>query len=113
MRIQSTATKTMVNAIRRTFLTSLLEKGEVCQGNWKREGLGMVAILAGMSVVGGSRLERGDTCKSRRSVKIGRAFMALGVRRTRLTEVRATIVAKKWGNSHGAKGGRKANQLKP
>jgi len=101
-RIQSTATQ--VNTIRRARLTSLLGKGEVEPGaeisgaTW-RPGHGGRCV--GVCVVGGSRLERGGACEDGRSVRIGHWKECL-------TEVRAIILAKKRGNSCGAKGGRKA-----
>jgi hypothetical protein len=109
MRIQSTATQ--VNTIRRLRLTSLLAKGEV-EPEARTFGAMSVpkhdGIDVGVGVVGGSRLDRGHARKDGRSARKGRAFMVLSARRTRLAEVRAIIVAKKRGNSRGAKGGRKA-----
>ena len=66
----------------------------------------MVIFEATISVIGGSRLMSGLTCKSRRSVRIGQSADCLA-------EVRAFIVVKKRGNSRGAKGGRKPNRIKP
>jgi len=100
MRTQSTATKTMVNAIRRVLLTSLLGTGEVYLGLRKQKDLVMKMTSAAVSVVGGSRLRKGCTCKSRRPPGKGWAL------KVHSGGVRAIIVVKKRGNACGAKGGR-------
>ena len=61
-------------------------------------------------VVGGSRLKMGCASEDGRPVRIDRKFrMPCCIRRTRLTGVRATIVALKRGNARGVKGGRKTH----
>ena len=113
-RIQSTATQ--VNTIRRARWTSLRVKGEVKAERAKAlslrqlSGRGMVAEATVVSVVGGSRLERGCAGKDERSARNRPAFMARVKRpKNRRAEVRALIRAEKRGNARGAKEGRKAN----
>ncbi len=110
-RIQSTAIQ--VNMIRRARLTSLRLKGEVglvarATGavSRPRDG-GFEAIV---SVVGGSRLEKGSACEDGRSTRKRSEFRALmRCPKSRRVEVRAPIRAEKQGNASGAKGGRKVD----
>ena len=82
-------------------------KGEVelnaaaWQSYWETTGSDHGGSVVIVGVVGGSRLERGSACEDGRSVRIGHLKECLA-------EVRAIILAKKRGNSCGAKGGRKA-----
>ncbi len=87
-----------------TATTSLLGNGEVCRAQ-ARQSRRDITDAPGMSVgvVGGSRSAKEDACKSRRSAWVN-LLTSVGCQ----AEVRAAIRAKKWGNSHGAKGGRKA-----
>ena len=99
-RIQSTAIQ--VNTIRRTRLTSLRVKCEVvllarATGAVPEPGHGGFEAI--VSVVGGSRLERGGACEDGRPAGAGRTEV-------RPVGVRAAIVAEKPGNAGGAKGGR-------
>lgn len=110
-RIQSTAIQ--VNTIRRTRLTSLRAKGEVVSEaraagavSEPRHG-GPEAIV---SVVGGSRLEKGCACEDGRSTWSRPEFRTLmRCPKNRRVEVRALIGAGKQGNAWGAKGGRKVD----
>jgi hypothetical protein len=104
--MQSTATK--VNMIRRARRTSLRVTGEVWHGTAQvapsiATGPVRGEPVAGVNVVGGSRLQR------ERAREDGRpAGTELRPKRGP-AGVRAAIVVKKRGNARGAKGGRKAN----
>lgn len=86
-----------------TAATSLQGKGEVCR-ELSRQPLraNTEAQRVPVGVFGDSRSGKEDVCECRRSLRTDR-------RQRCLREVRVTIGAEKWGNSHGAKGGRKAN----
>ena len=86
-----------------TAATSPQGKGEVYREQSRQPLCVMTeAQLVPVGVFGGSRSGKEDACECWRS---------LGTERQprRLREVRATVGAGKWGNAHGAKGGRKAN----
>ena len=104
-RTQSTVTK--VNTTRRLRWTSLLAKGEVepnetekaeCQSNWEAKGTNRGGTLVIVGVVGDSRLGKGSVSEDGRTLRIDH-------RQRCRREVRALVVAKKQGNSCGAKGG--------
>ena len=100
-----------VNPFRPVYSTSLLGNGEV-QSIFFWDSLAHRCLITDasseeMMVVGDSRLGRVSICECKRSVRI-RILL-----KQYLTEVRTFIVAKKLGNSSGAKGGRLMNVQKP
>lgn len=103
------STAIQVNTIRRQPWTSLRAKGEVAivaLAAMDTHGLRHGGSCVASGVVGGSRSGRGGACEDGRPVGAGnRKRCPIGVT--------AVIRAEKWGNAHGAKGGRKVERSRP
>ncbi len=82
---------------------SLLATGEACEAKVS-QSLRVNTDAHGMpvGVVGDSRSGKEGVCECRRAAGTNHSSGCPA-------EVRAAVRAEKWGNAHGAKGGRKAN----